>query len=416
MFKPIAVFIGLRYTRAKRHNHFISFIALLSMLGIALGVMVLITVLSVMNGFDHQIRATIFNTARQISIAQAEGPLRHWQAVSKKTEEQSDIRGVAPFVDAQAMLSSQGQVQGVQLSGILPEQQIQVSQLANKMVNGSLESLQDGSFSIVLGSGVAQNLGLRVGDKVTVVTPQTTLSVVGVLPRFKRFTVSGIFHIGGGFGFDSQVALINLRDAQRLFNLDNTVSGLALHISDLYGAPRVSENIAHILGDKYRVNNWTDQYGEFFKTIRMEKTMMFFILLLIIAIAAFNLVASLVMVVTDKRADIAILRTMGATKRMILTIFIVQGSIIGFLGTFLGVVGGILLSLNVTKLVNLIERIFNHHFVSDTFYFINYLPSELQYTDVVQIAVLTLLISILATLYPAWQATCVQPAEALRYE
>lgn len=416
MFKPIAIFIGLRYTRAKRHNHFISFIALLSMLGIALGVMVLITVLSVMNGFDHQIRATIFNTARQVTLAQEAGPLRKWQALSKKIQNQPNIEGVAPFLDAQAMLTHQGRVQGVQLSGILPEQQAQVSSLADKMLSGSLSSLQEGGFSIVLGSGVAASLGLSLGDKVTVVTPQTTLSVVGVLPRFKQFTVTGIFHIGGGFGFDSQLGLIHLKDAQRLFNFNESVSGLRLRVSDLYIAPQVAADLLALLGEKYAVSDWTEQYGEFFKTIRMEKTMMFFILLLIIAIAAFNLVSSLVMAVTDKRADIAILRTMGATQRMILSIFMVQGIIVGFLGTFLGVLGGIVLSLNVTKSVALIEGVFNHHFISDTFYYINYLPSELQYRDVWQIAVLTLFISVLATLYPAWQATRVQPAEALRYE
>lgn len=299
MFRPIAIFIGLRYTRAKQHNHFISFIALLSMLGIALGVTVLITVLSVMNGFDHQIRATIFNTARQVTITpqqvrgnlHEQGLLHNWRALSKKIQGQPHVMGAAPYLDAQAMLTNQGQVQGVQLSGILPDEQAQVSSLSDKMLTGSLYSLQEGSFSIVLGSGVAESLGLTVGDKVTVVTPQTTLSVIGVLPRFKRFTVTGIFHIGGGFGLDSQLALINLHDAQRLFNFNDAISGLRLRVSDLYVAPRVSENLSALLSDPhasagYIVSDWTEQYGEFFKTIRMEKTMMFFILLLIIAVAA----------------------------------------------------------------------------------------------------------------------------------
>lgn len=416
MFKPLALYIGLRYTRAKRRNHFISFISFSSMIGIALGVAVLITVLSVMNGFDEEIHEQVFGVVQHVTIRSLNGSIKEWPSVADRVRNYPGVLAVAPFVSGQGLLKNRGQVQSAFLVGIDPNAEATVSELPNKMVEGSLMDLKPGEFGIVLGVDLVRNLGLMKGDKVTVMIPQVTVTPVGVMPRLQRFTLVGTFSVGSGFRFDSTLAFLNLKDAQTLLRMKSGVSGLRLKIQDLFAAPQMARDMTSFLPMNFMVSDWTSQFGAFFKAVKLEKTMMFFILLLIVAVAAFNLVSGLVMVVTDKQADIAILRTLGATPRTILGIFIVQGSVVGIFGTLLGVVGGIALASHVTQIVNFIQDIFHVQFISSNIYFIDYLPSKLEWRDVLHITLVALVMSLLATLYPAWRASRTQPAEALRYE
>ena len=416
MFRPVSLFIGLRYTRAKRRNHFISFISLVSMLGIALGVAVLITVLSVMNGFDYQIRHRIFGMARQVTVSSLANTLQNWQSLEKKVANYSGVVAVSPFVGGQGMLNNAGLTQAVYVYGIQPQRESTVSELARKMVSGSLRNLKPSNFGIVLGQQLAQNLGVIVGNKIRLLIPAVAITPVGMIPRFKTFTVVGIFHVGSGFYFDSRLAFINLHDAQVLYQLGDKITGLQLKIKDVLAAPQFSQRLNTHLKNKYFISDWTSQFGALFKAIAMEKTMMFLILLLIIAVAAFNLVSGLVMVVADKRADIAIMRTLGATPRMIMATFMVQGSVVGIVGTLLGLGGGVLLALNATAIVNFIQQLFHVRFLSERIYFINFLPSRIDWSDVWHICIIALVMSLIATLYPAWRAAKTQPAEALRYE
>ncbi|MBV8801511.1 MAG: lipoprotein-releasing ABC transporter permease subunit, partial [Gammaproteobacteria bacterium] len=320
MFRPVSIFIGLRYTRAKRRNHFISFISLMSMLGIALGVLVLITVLSVMNGFDSEIKKRVFSMVPPVTVSSVTNAVTNWQDAEKMILKMPAITAVAPYVSGEVMLTNAGFVSPVMLLGIQPSAEQRISQLANKMIAGNLNDLTAGNYNIVLGEELADRLNASVGDKITVITPQVSLSAAGVIPRFKRFRVSGIFYAGSGFGFDNGFAFISLEDAQKLFLMGTSVSGIHVSINDVYAAPNMSEQLAQMLGSSARVTNWTEQFGEYFRAVNMEKTMMFFILMLIIAVAVFNLVCTLVMVVNDKEADIAILRTLGATPKTIMTI------------------------------------------------------------------------------------------------
>ncbi len=416
MFKPLPLFIGLRYTRAKRRNHFISFISLASMLGIAIGVIVLITVLSVMNGFDEQIRERVFGLAEQVGITTYDKKLPDWQQLDVRLAKSADVVATAPYAAGQGMLTHYGQIHPALIIGIEPGREAKIGQLANKMQRGSLSALQPGRYGIVVGRELAANLGLGIGDKVTVVIPTATLSPVGMIPRFKRFTVVGIFHAGTGFGFDDSLAYINMHDAQTLYQLGDNVTGLKFKLKDLYQAPQFANHLRELLPDGYIVTDWTETYGAFFQAVSLEKTMMFIILLLIIAVAVFNLVSSLVMVVTDKRSDIAILRTIGATPATILYTFIVQGFIIGALGTLLGLVGGLILASHVTELVNWLQAVFHVNLLSSGAFWVDYLPSKIIASDVIKICVSAFVMSLLATIYPAWRASRIQPAEALRYE
>jgi lipoprotein-releasing system permease protein len=415
MFKPLSLYIGVRYTRAKRQNHFISFISLMSMLGIALGVTALITVLSVMNGFDIHIRERVFNMAPQVTVSGFNGQLANWQDWQKKMVAVPQVVASAAFVDGQGLLRNDAQVAGVEIQGILPEEQTQLNNLSRMMVKGSLNVLTPGSFNIVLGQTLALTLGATVGDKITLFIPNLTVTPAGIVPRFKRFTVAGIFKAGNGFGYDTGLAFVSMRDAQVLFMLGQNVSGINLKINNMYDAPKVNYYISQ-QHQSLQVTDWTQTYGAIFKAVALEKTMMFLLLSLIIAVAAFNLVSSLVMTVTDKQADIAILRTMGATPGLIMRIFMVQGCLVGFAGSFLGLLGGVLLALNVTRLVNWLQTILHKQLFQTSVYYLDYLPSHLEISDVVQIVVYALLLSLLATIYPAWRAARVQPAEALRYE
>lgn len=416
MFRPLAFYIGLRYTRAKRRNHFISFIASISMIGIALGVAVLITVLSVMNGFDYEIHKQIFNMSNQVSIGSFDGRINDWQAVIKRINPVKNIVSFAPNIMEQGMLANGSAAQGVIVSGILPEQEAKVSAIGEKMLAGSMNALKAEKFGIVLGQELANNLNLIIGDKVLLFIPEATITPVGVMPRFKRFTLVGIFSVGSGFGYDSGMAFINLNDAQKLFQFGDSVSHIRIKVSDLYIAPKVAHDIASILPKSFSINDWTQQYGAYFKAISMEKTMMFIILLFIIAVAAFNLFSSLIMTVTDKQSDIAILRTLGMSPKAITTIFMVQGSIIGIIGTLIGVIGGIILAIKAPEIVHFLEKALHTQFISAAVYFVDYLPSKLDWHNVIKVSLAALIMSFIATIYPAWRASKIQPAEALRYE
>lgn len=414
MFKPLAVFIGLRYTRAKKKNHFVSFISLSSMLGIGMGVMVLITVLSVMNGFDAEIHKRFFGMAPEITINAEDGKLRNWQALALSIQKTKGIKAIAPFVGTQGLLTHDGQVLPIVLTGILPEQEEPISHLQKKLLLGNMTDLNH--FGILLGKGLAESLGVSLGDKVTIMIPEATVTPAGMIPRFKRFTVTGVFSAGTGFNFDTKLAFINLFDAQKLLQLGDDVTGLKIKIDNIYQAPKLSDELAKQLGEEYQVGNWTEQFGAFFQAVKMEKTMMFLILLLIIAVAAFNLVSSLVMVVNDKQAEIAILRTIGATPATILWIFIVQGMMVGFVGTLIGLLGGLVLASNATSIVNTLQSWFNMQVLSSNIYFVDYLPSKILFRDLWQVCVMALLMSFVATIYPAWRASKTVIAEALHYE
>lgn len=415
MFKPLPLYIGLRYTRAKRRNHFISFISLTSMLGVALGVAALITVLSVMNGFEKELRARILGMVSHVIITGPDGVLDDWQAVRAQVEKDPRLAGTAPFVEGQGMLTHGGQVQGVLVRGILPRQENQVVDIRSKMVAGSLDALSPGSFHVILGIDLARALGVFVGDRIILVTPHATATPAGIIPRLKRVTVTGLFQVGM-YEYDSALAIMHLEDAAILFRIPGKVSGLRLKLHNLLSAPQVARDLRETLPGNYRTADWTSQYANFFRALKTEKTVMFIILFLIVAVAAFNIVSTLVMVVTDKQADIAILRTIGATPASIMGTFMVQGTIIGFIGTLLGIMGGVALAFNVETIVPQIEAFFGVQFLPAEVYYISELPSELSWNDVVVVGNTAFLLCILATLYPAWRAARTQPAEALRYE
>jgi lipoprotein-releasing system permease protein len=415
MFRPLELYIGLRYTRAKRRNHFISFISLISIMGIALGVAALITVLSVMNGFEQELRTRILGMASHASISGYQQPLVDWQGSAQLAMQHPQVVGVAPYVAGEVMLTRGSKVSGALVRGILPEREPAVSTVGEHMRAGGLQDLTAGEYRIILGSELAYNLGAHIGDHVTMVTPQANYSPAGVLPRLRRFQVVGIFEVGM-YEYDRGVALVHMEDAARLFKLDDAVTGVRLKLEDLFQAPRVSRQLADQLGGNLRVEDWTRQHANFFRAVQTEKRVMFVILTLIVAVAAFNIVSTLVMVVTDKQADIAILRTLGATPAAILRIFMIQGAMIGMLGTALGVVGGVALALNVETIVPAIEQAFGVQFMPADVYYISDLPSRLDLSDVWRIGVVAFLLSFLATWYPAWRASKTQPAEALRNE
>jgi lipoprotein-releasing system permease protein len=415
MARPFELLVGLRYTRAKRRNHFISFISLTSMIGIALGVMVLITVLSVMNGFGEELRARILGVVSHITVSGERDQLSNWQEVEKGARTLPGYVASAPFIQGQGMVTHGRAASGVIVRGILPSEEPKVADIGDKMVEGRLENLKPGEFGVVLGRELAWKLGVHVGSQMTLVSPEGQITPAGLLPRFKRFTVVGIFEVGM-YEFDSGLVLLHIEDAAKLYQMPGKVSGVRIKLDDIYTAPRRALELNEKLGDEYRVRDWTREHANFFRALKMEKTVMFVIMLFIVAVAAFNIVSTLVMMVTDKRAEIAILRTLGASPRSIMGIFMVQGSIIGVVGTLLGAVSGVLLALNVETIVPFLEGLFGIRFLAADVYYISELPSRLEWTDVTGITVASLLMSFLATLYPAWRASQTQPAEALRYE
>ena len=412
---PYELMIGLRYTRAKRRNHFISFISLISMLGIALGVTALIVVLSVMNGFQTELRGRILAVVSHVQISGANGDMADWEAVAKQSLSEPRVLAAAPYVQEQGMLSFGQSVRGAIVRGILPDLEDKVADFRSHMKEGSLDSLAPDSFNIVLGSELARALGVYVGDRLTLIAPQGVVTPAGVVPRLKTFTVSGLFEVGM-FEYDSGLALIRMEDAQRLYRLEDRVSGVRLKLDDLFKAREVVRQLASRLNTAAYLSDWTKSHANFFRAVQIEKNMMFIILSLIVAVAAFNIVSTLVMAVTDKQADIAILRTLGASPGSIMGIFMVQGALIGFIGLALGVAGGVALALNIDVVVPFIERLLGTELMSKEVYYISSLPSELQWGDVLTITGLSFVLSLAATLYPSWRASRVNPAEALRYE
>ena len=411
MFRPLSLYIGLRYTGARSRNSFISVITLVSALGLMLGVAVLITVLSVMNGFDRELQTRILGMVTHVSVHGRE-PVDDWAPLAAVASRHPEVLAAAPFRQLEGMLSYGGRVTGTLVTGIEPVAEQQVSIVGDFLESGSLDSLEEGGFNIVLGYGVARRLGAVIGDKVTLVLPEATLSPAGVMPRFRRFTVSGIFRVRAEV--DNLLAYIHVEDAARLERESGTVEGIHLRLNDLFEAPRVGFALERELGPGFYSTDWTRTHGNLFQAIRMEKTMMTLLLSFIVAVAAFNIISSQVMLVTEKRANIAVLRTLGATPGQIMRIFMVQGTLVGFAGTLLGTVLGVLLATNVSAVAQWLEEASGAPLFDA--YFVNYLPSLLLWSDVWLIVTIAMLISFGATLYPSWRASRIQPAEALRYE
>ncbi|MBT9460635.1 MAG: lipoprotein-releasing ABC transporter permease subunit [Rugosibacter sp.] len=413
------IFIGLRYTRAQPRegggNQFISFIALISMLGLALGVAALIIVLSVMNGFQQELRERILGVVAHIQVSNASGELADWSRVVQNVARHPRVKAAAPFVQQQGMLSFDGQVRGVMVRGIVPQAEDTVAQFSQHMSAGKLAQLVPGEFGMVLGAELANALRVGVGDKITLLAPQGLVTPAAILPRVKQFRVVGVFDVGM-YEFDSGLALINMTDAQTLYRMDDRVSGVRLKVDDLFAAPQISRELLRYLDVDEGVSDWTRSHANFFRAVEIEKRMMFLILLLIVAVAAFNIVSTLVMAVQDKRADIAILRTLGASPPSIMGIFIVQGTLIGVIGLLAGVFMGVAVSLNIDVVVPFIERLFGMQFLSKEVYYITELPSDMHWSDVATISGVSFVLTLLATLYPSWRASRTQPAEALRYE
>ena len=414
---PFELFVGLRYTRAKRKNHFISFISLTSMVGIALGVAALIIVLSVMNGFQEVLRDSIVSVASHIEITENNNRLSNWQDVAAQVKTQPKVVASAPYIIAQGMLSYDQAVQGAIVRGVLPSEEEKVADLGKHMKAGKLSDLRPGEFNIILGVDMALQMGVTVGEKVVLMAPQGQFTPTGVVPRIKQFKVVGLFQVGNN-EYDSALALINIEDASKLYRMGSNVSGLRLRLTDLFDATSMASKLNLQLNPQgqYYVTDWTQQHANFFKAVQQEKRVMFIILTLIVAVAAFNIVSTLVMAVTDKRADIAIMRTLGAGPRSIMSIFIIQGALIGFIGTILGAVFGILIALNIDVIIPFIEGLFHVKFWDKDIYVISDVPSQLQWGDVTTIVLLSFVLSLLATLYPSFKASTINPAEALRYE
>lgn len=413
---PYELFIGLRYTRAKKRNHFISFISLISLLGITLGMTALITVMSVMNGFQKEVRARILGVASHVQVSNINGTLPNWQQTVEEAVKHPLVTAAAPYVNAQGMLSYDQVVRGVIVRGILPDMEDKVADFSQMMVSGELSYLIPGEFGIVIGMDLARTMGAFKGDKIVLISPQGQVTPAGILPRLKQFTVVGIFE-AGHFEYDSGLVLIHMADAQKLYRMeDDLVSGIRLKLQDMFQAPQVVQELPAMLSTDSYISDWTRQHANYFRAIQIEKRMLSLILALIIAVAAFNIVSTLVMAVTDKQPDIAILRTLGASPRSIMKIFIVQGTLIGVFGTVLGVAGGTLLAYNVSEVVAFIEWLFNVQFLSREVYYISAIPTDPQMTDITTVAMASFILTLLATIYPSYRASKVNPAEALRYE
>ena len=415
MYKPLEAFIGLRYLRAKRQNHFISFISLISMLGIALGVTTLITVISVMNGFEKELRARILGAISHATVSAVDAPMNDWAVTISEVEKHAEVLAAAPFVEEGVWLHASGST-GAYLRGIEPAYEARVSELAQSMLAGTLNDLKPGDYGIILGVGLASKLRVGLGDKVTVIAPRLKASPFGANPLMKRFTVVGAFEFGE-YETDSGLALLHIADAARLLRMpDQSAAGIRLKLKDMDRSWLVAQQVSDHLQGRYQVRDWTQERGNLFQAVKTEKTVMWVILSLIVAIAAFNIISMLVMVVTDKQSDIAILKTMGAQAGTVMRVFIVQGSFIGIIGTLLGVAGGILLAQNISSVVPLLEKLFGFSLFPADIYYITELPSDLRNADVIKFATMSLVMSLLSTLYPAWRASRTHPAEALRYE
>lgn len=413
MFRPLALFIGLRYTKAERKNGFISFISLISMIGLTLGVAVLITVLSVMNGFDREMKSRILGMIPQASVMSFE-IIPDWQALSDEiVAKDNNVKAAAPFIQLQGMLAANGQVSGAMVTGIEPELEKNVSIVDDYMTQGSLDALKSGEFGIVIGESMAHNMGLGLGDKVTLVLPEASPSVAGVIPRFKRFTIVGMFSIGKDV--DGLMGFVHMRDAGVMLRLPEGAQGVRLLVDDIFKAPSAAKAAASLDARLYP-DDWTSTHGNLFNAVKMEKSIIGLLLFLIVIVAAFNIVSSLIMLVTDKKSDIAILKTFGASSKLIMQVFIVQGMIIGVIGTVAGTILGIVLALTVNDIVTYIGAIFGVSLMPAGAYPVDFLPSQVKVFDIIIIVIASFLLSFVMTIYPALRASRIQPAQTLRYE
>lgn len=415
MFQPKELFIGLRYIRARRKSHFVSFIAFISIAGVALGVFALIVVLSVMNGFGNELRDRTLSMTSHATISGYDGYVRDWRSVLAKAEQNKEVVSAAPYIRKEVMLSNGRRVSGSLVRGIQPDMESRVSLVESKMISGSLTDLKPGEYGIVLGRELANALGVYEGDRITVITPQASITAVGVMPRLRRFRVVGVFEVGM-HQYDSAMAYMHLQDAAKLFSYEDKVNGVRLKFTDLFDAPRITRDIEKDFGEDYWVKDWSKQHKNFFRALQTEKTVMFIILLMMVSVAALNIVSTLMMTVTDKESDIAILRALGMRPSSIMTIFIIQGAFIGLFGTIIGVSAGVPVALNVFEIVSWLEQLFNTDFLPSDVYYISDISADVKVSEVVIYALSAFSVTILATIYPAWRASRTLPAEALRYE
>jgi len=416
MTRSLTLFIALRYLFSRKRHGFVSFISLVSMLGIALGVLVLITVLSVFNGFNQVIKQQLFSMVPHITVSSYGRSINNWQAVQKKLQANSSVTAVSPYVSGQALLDFNQTTVPALVYGVDPKQIDKIMHLSHMMVTGQLNDLSQTRFGVILGAGLAARLGVLVGDKVNVFTPKLSISPAGAYPRFRQFKVVGVFANQNGFGFDNLFIFMSRKDAAALYGLGHNISGFHVDIQHLFEADTVARQLSQQLQGRYDVSDWSEQYGAFYHTIQIQKTMMFLIMLLIIAVAAFNLVSSLIMVVNEKQAEIAILRTLGLTPKRVMRIFIYQGLFIALIGIVLGVIGGVILSLNITGVVNIIQSVFHVKLLSASVNFVDYLPSKLEFGDIFDVSLIAFLLALAATLYPAYKASKVPVVEALHHE
>jgi lipoprotein-releasing system permease protein len=409
------LFIGRRYLRSTRGNRFVSFISTISMAGVAIGVAVLIVVLSVMNGFEEELRGRILSLTSHATISGFGAGLQNWQEAAALIDEHPEVVASAPYIEDQALLIAGGKSSGAIVTGVLPQQETKVASIDKKMATGSFDDLAAGEYGVILGAELAKALGVERGDRVVVVTSLRTITPVGVMPRTRGFKVIGTF-AAGMYEYDRNLAYVHLADAARLYRMGDQVTGLRLKLTDMFTAPRVVRDLALSLGGGYYIDDWTRKHANFFRSIQLTKTVMFVILLLVVGVAAFNIVSTLVMVVKEKQADIAILRTVGASPRSILGIFVTQGTAIGAIGTLAGVLLGVLVSVNLETLIHALEALLGTQFMDARVYFMSDLPAAVQWSDVLKISATAFGLCCLSTLYPSWRAARTQPAQALRHD
>ena len=414
MYQPLSLFIGLRYSQAKRRNQYISFVSLISLLGMILGVIALIVVLSVMNGFEAEMRNRILAVVPHGYLKGPQAMLHNWQQRADRLQQHGDVVGVAPYIDSNIMLSRPGRVRGAQLQAIDPEREGAVSQIGSHMVMGDLNQLTAGSYNIVIGQLLARFLGVYVGDEISVILPKVTVTPVGVFPRVKRFRVVGVFKVGAQL--DSTTVFIHLNDGQKLFQLGSAVNGLRVQLSDLFSADQQLPALLELMPEGTSAVSWSQTQGSLFQAVKMEKRMVALLLLIIIGIAAFNIVSILTIMVADKRSDIAVLRTMGATPGTVMSVFIIQGLSVGVAGIVVGVLIGVPIAMYTGEIISSIETLVGAQVFNPQVFFISRIPSVLKWADVAAITASAVVLSALATLYPAWRASKIQPAEVLRYE
>ena len=416
MARPLALFIGLRYIRAKRRTRFISFITGISILGIIIGVWALISVLSVMNGFERELKSRLLTVAAHIEVTGQGGWLNDWRTAMSDVENSIEVEGQAPFILSHAMIKQDNLVSPVIIRGIEPAMESAVSSIGDHLIGGSMDDLRQGEFGIVIGEELAARMGgVEVGDKIVIISSRARSTLVGVIPRLKRFTVVGIFNLNF-YEYDNGLALTHIDDLAKLQQVEDAVSGLRLKVNDVFASPLLTKQLKTSLGPGYSVSDWTVQYSNLFEALKIERRVMFIILLLIVAVAAFNIVSSLVMLVSDKSTDIAVLRTIGVSPRTVMGIFIVHGVVIGVIGTIFGAIVGVITGLNIETLIPWAEQLFSTEFFPDDIYIITKFPAQLIWGDVIKISIASLVMCFFATIYPAWRASKVHPAEALRYD